>query len=244
MPNTYVIYYGWLTDDRDGEPNNVAQTIAAARTPLLIAHFRTAPPERHVNISPRVLSLMQSVGTQVYAYVATQTGKADLGKIKKTVTDCLAGGVDGIFFDESDSLASDDNLAYYETLARLVRGKGKGIIVNPGVAQCGEKIMQVADRVMVEHQWRNLATGSLWSFRYPGDRFMGVSSNEGAAMGYVVDEARGIADTREAWERGVGWHTSTTTYIELPPWFSAYARAVQASSVRQSVYNQATPSGE
>lgn len=214
MPNTYVIYYGWLTDDHDGESNSDAHAIAAAGTPLLIAHFWTAAPDRHKNITPRVLSLMHRAGTDVFAYVATKNGNADLEQIKQTVTECLAGGVDGIFFDEADALMCDDKLRYYEILAQLIRDKGKSVIVNPGVAQCGEKIMQIADRVMVEHQWRNLATGSLWSFRYPSDRFMGVSSNEGNAMGYLVDEQRAIEDTREAWERGVGWHTSTTTYID------------------------------
>jgi hypothetical protein len=46
-------------------------------------------------------------------------------------------------------------------------------------------------------------------------------------MGYAVDEQRAVADTREAWKRGIGWHTSTTTYIELPDWFAAYAGAVK-----------------
>ena len=46
-------------------------------------------------------------------------------------------------------------------------------------------------------------------------------------MGYVVDEQRAIADTREAWRRAIGWHTSTTTYVELPRWFATYVQAVR-----------------
>ena len=80
---------------------------------------------------------------------------------------------------------------------------------------------------MLEHQWRNLRSGSLWAFRYPAERFMGVSSNEERAMGYTVDEARAIEDTREAWGRGIGWHTSTDVYIELPEWFSRYHAALR-----------------
>ncbi len=92
--------------------------------------------------------------------------------------------------------------------------------------------MEVAGRVMVEHQWRNLRLGSLWSFRYPAQRFMGVSSNEDHAMGYAVDEPRVVEDTREAWRAGIGWHSSTGRYIELPDWFGAYMRAVNSGDAR------------
>ena len=60
---------------------------------------------------------------------------------------------------------------------------------------------------------------------YPAERFMGVSSNEGAAMGYYVNELRVIADTREARERGIGWHASTDRYINLAIWFASHVQA-------------------
>lgn len=229
MPKPYVIYYGWLTDDEDGEPNDVAHGIAAVRAPLLIAQSWTAAPERHRNISPQLLALMHGAGTEVFAYVATGNGKADLREVEESVAEYLTAGVDGIFFDEADSLVSGDKLPYYESLAQSVRNTGKTVILNPGVSQCGEQIMQVADRVMVEHQWRTLARLSPWMARYGADRFMGVSSNEGNAMGYFVDQERAIRDTREAWQAGVGWHTSTNLYIELPGWFTGYMQAIAAA---------------
>ena len=227
MPNTYVIYYGWLTDDADGEPNDDATAIAAVDAPLLIAHCWTAEPDRHLNLSPQVLSLMHARGTQVFAYVATNDGRAKLEEVARSVEAYLGGGVDGIFFDETDPLREAARFDYYSALSKLVRDRGKSVILNTGVAQCGERIMEVADRVMVEHQWRNLRSGSLWSFRYPAERFMGVSSNEGNAMTYVVDRERAVADTREAWQRGLGWHTSTDKYIEVPEWFADYHEAVR-----------------
>src|SRR5688500_4526308 len=60
----FVIYYGWLTDDAQGEPNAVARAIAAAGTPLLIAHLRTAAPAGHRNLSSQVLALMRAAGVQ------------------------------------------------------------------------------------------------------------------------------------------------------------------------------------
>jgi hypothetical protein len=227
MSNTYVIYYGWLADEAHGEPNDEARAIAAAKAPLLIAHAWTAEPDRHRNLSPQVLSLMRDAGTPVFAYVATNSGKARLDDVVALVDDCLDGGADGLFFDEADPLRDEARFEYYGALAKRIRDRGKRVILNPGVAQCGERIMEAADYVMVEHQWRNLRSGSLWSFRYPADRFMGVSSNEGNAMTYVVDRERALADTREAWQRGIGWHTSTDTYIELPEWFAAYHEAVR-----------------
>ena len=223
---TYVIYYGWLCDDARGEPNVAARAIAELRTPLLIAHARTAPPAGHVNLSSRVLALMHEASTQVFAYVPTAWGRADLQKVRRTVGEYLDHGVDGIFFDEGDSLCTDANHAYYAALAAHVRERGSQVIVNAGVAQCGEKIMEVCDRVMVEHAWRDARVRSLWLRRYPAERVMGVSSNEGNAMGYRVDEDRAISDTREAWEAGIGWHTSTERFVELPEWFARYAEAL------------------
>ena len=72
---------------------------------------------------------------------------------------------------------------------------------------------------MVAHQWRDFRRHSRWASRYDRDRFMGISSNEENAMGYVVDAACAAGDAREAWEAGIGWHAATERYIELPEWF-------------------------
>ena len=224
---TYAIFYGWLSDDRSGAPNGVARAIAHAKVPLLIANFWTAPPDRHQNLSAQVIALMHAAGTQVFGYIATGWGEADRGEVQQEIDEYLGAGIDGIFFDEADSLCSDGKLEYYASLAARVRERGGKIILNAGVAQCGEKIMKECDLVMVEHAWREARIRSPWLRRYPADRVMGVSSNEANAMGYVVDEARAIEDTREAWRSGIGWHTSTSGYVELPEWFDGYVSAVR-----------------
>lgn len=226
--NTYIINYGWLSDDASGEPNARANAIAAARTPLLIAQFRTAAPAGHRNLSAQVLSLMQSAGTQVFGYIATAWGRADLRDVRSASAEYLAAGMDGVFLDEADSLCSDAKLDYYTEIASRVRESGGKLILNAGVSQCGEKIMQVCDLLMLEHAWRDALTRSPWLRRYPHDRVMGVSSNEENAMGYAIDEQRAIEDTREAWERGIGWHTSTDRYVELPEWFERYVQALES----------------
>jgi hypothetical protein len=223
---TYVIYYGWLSDDRAGAPNAAAQAIAANAVPLLIAHFRTAPPAGHTNLSAQVMSLMRGAGTQVFAYIPTAWGRADANRALRDIDEYLAAGVDGIFFDEVDSLCSDPLVAYYASLASAVRERGGHVIVNAGVARCGERIMEVCDLLMVEHAWRDVRTRSLWLRRYPEERVMGVSSNEASAMGYAVDAQRAVADTEEAWRCGIGWHTSTDRFIELPEWFASYGEAL------------------
>ena len=222
----YAIYYGWLTEDDAGEPNETARRIAAARVPLLLANLWTAAPERHLNLSEPVLALLQNAGTEVFAYIATDCGKAPLRNVEAQAEECIAVGADGIFFDEADPLREKEQLAYYAALAKRLRGHGKRIVTNPGVAKCGERIMEVSDVLMVEHQWRDLREGSVWMMRYGPERFMGVSSNEDRAMGYVVDEKQAVADTHEAWKRGIGWHTSTDRYTRIPEWFEPYVDTV------------------
>lgn len=227
MPDTYLIYYGWLASDSSGQPNAVARSIATFKVPLLIAQYWTSDHE-HRNLAPPVLALMHAAGTEVYAYVHTGWGDVAFDKAAGDAIEYLDGGVDGIFFDESDSLVSEGKLGYYKNLADAVRMRGGKVILNPGVSRCGECITGVADRIMLEHQWRDFTTHSPWCRRYTSDRFMGVSSNEDNAMGYFVDEQRAIADTREAWSQGIGWHTATSHYIDVPEWFGRYLRSVLA----------------
>lgn len=225
--NTYVIIYGWLSDGASGEPNARANAVAAAGTPLVIAQYRAAPPAAHRNLSAQVLSVLHESGSQVFAYIATDWGRADLRDVQRTSAEYLAAGIDGIFLDEADSLCSDTKLQYYAQLASHVRDSGGKLILNPGVSQCGEKIMQLCDLVMLEHAWRDAFTRSPWLRRYPAERVMGVSSNEDNAMGYPIDEQRAIDDTREAWQRGIGWHTSTDRYVDVPEWFGRYVEALR-----------------
>lgn len=227
MPKTYAIYYGWLTDER-GALTPDALRIAAVGTPLLIAPLMTARPDVHANLSPALLAAMQRAGTEVYAYVASDRGARDIVLAREEVESALEAGVDGIFFDEAPSLPGAKECDYYGELAGLAHEQGKRVIVNPGVARCGQRLLDFADRVMLEHRWRDLKAESAWTSDHPPETFMGVSSNEeGEAMGYTVDEARAVSDTREAWARGIGWHTSTERYAALPRWFEAYMNAVQ-----------------
>ena len=227
MSKSYVIYYGWLCDDDSGTPNDRAVRIRDAEVPLLIAHFWTAEPERHRNLSAQLLSELHARGTQVFSYVRTDQGNADVHEIRELVNQSIDGGVDGIFFDEVPSSLSGDTLRLYRGLSDLVRSKNKAIIMNPGVSRCEASLMDLTDFLMLEHEWRDFRNDSPWAAAHPDERFMGVSSNEGNAMGYEVTEAQAIEDTHEAWqERHIGWHTSTDMYIALPDWFEAWVEAV------------------
>ena len=227
MGNPYVVYYGWLTDDAGGEPNDEARRIAAARPPLLIAHLQAAAPDNHLNLSTQVLALLRAAGTGIFGYVSTDFGRAGLDGVRHAVADNLDTGLDGIFFDESDSMTSTAKFGYYTMLAQPVRQQGRKVVLNSGVSKCGERIMEVADLLMVEHEWRQFPADSPWMAKYGAERFMGISSNEEGAMGYSVDARRAVDDTREAWRAGVGWHAATDRYVVLPDWFETHLDAVR-----------------
>jgi hypothetical protein len=231
MRNTYVVYYGWLIGDAFGNPGAAAVEIADAGVPLLVAECFTKEP-RLTNMSPQVLALMRNAGTEVYAYVSTRWGRLDLADVEQATAERLVDGVDGIFFDEAPSSLNAVTLRYYRTLSDLVRNQGKSVILNPGVSRCDEALMELADKVMVEHEWRDVAAHSPWTSAF-SDRIMGISSNVldergKLPMGYRVNRERAIADTHEAWESGVGWHTSTDVHITIPEWFDDYIDAVSA----------------
>jgi hypothetical protein len=226
MGKSYVIYYGWLTNER-GELTPDAKRIVEAAAPLLIAPLRAAPPATHVNLSPQVLSRLHAAGTEVIAYIDTDYGKVPLEVAQQAVNDALAAGVDGVFYDRTTAWPGGVSLDYYGALSEPVKAAGKLVIANPGVSQCGDMLLRFADRVMLEHKWRNLKTDSPWTVGRLPEIFMGVSSNEHFAMGYSVDEQRALADTREAWEQGIGWHASTDMYRHLPVWFEAYVQGLK-----------------
>lgn len=227
MGRPYVIYYGWLADDAGGEPNAEARRIALARPPLLIAHLQAAAPDNHVNLSGPVLALMRAAGIEVLGYVSTDFGRAKLDGVRRAVADNLDAGLDGIFFDEADPLTGTAKYGYYAMATQPVRQQARKVVLNSGVAQCGERTMELADLLMVEHAWRGLPAASSWMKRYAAERFMGVSSNEEEAMGYRVDGPKAVADAREAWGLGVGWHAATERYVKLPAWFETYIETLR-----------------
>lgn len=228
MSKTYVIYYGWLSE-KNGLLSAEAERIANAHVPLLIAPWMTAKPAAHENLNPAVIARMHDSDTEVFAYVDTGYTQVALKAAKQAVSDALAAGVDGIFYDRASASPQGPVLDYYLALSAPVKAAGKRIIANVGVTQCGGALMRFADHVMLEHRWRNLANSSPWTVHRPPETFMGVSSNEENAMGYEMDEERAVADTREAWQRNIGWHTSTELYAELPTWFETYMTAIRAA---------------
>ncbi|MEI7643545.1 MAG: spherulation-specific family 4 protein [Chloroflexales bacterium] len=224
----YVIYYGWLIADAAGTPSSAAATIAAACPEVLIGFYYTFEP-KYPNFSRQVCDLLRTAQIALFAYVDTNYGNRPLAAVEAETRDYLEKGVDGIFFDRVYNFLDDRQTPYYQRLYALVRSRQKSVIVNTGVAQTGEAIMQVTDILMVEHDWRMLRQLSPWHKRYPSDRFMGNSSNEVGTdlyFDYCIDYETAVRDTYEAWAIGIGWHYSTDHYTTLPTWFPDYARRV------------------
>jgi hypothetical protein len=226
MANTYTIYYGWLIEGGHGAPNDAAKRIAAAALPILVCDFWTREFERRPNMSSKVLSLMQSAGTAVYAHLETRWGEADVEDVKQRASECLDQGADGIFFNQTADLVGDYQLEYYQPLFKHVRTYGKRVILNPGCARIGQGMAAISDLMMVGHHWRSLGTDCGWSPACP-ERFMGVSRNDDGGMGYPVDLDTAVRDTKEAWALGLQWHTSTDHFTELPDWYEAYHAAIR-----------------
>jgi hypothetical protein len=79
---------------------------------------------------------------------------------------------------------------------------------------------------MVGHHWRSLGADCAWAPAC-ADRFMGVSRNDDGGMGYPVDLETAVRDTKEAWAKGIEWHTITDHFAELPEWYEAYLAAIR-----------------
>jgi hypothetical protein len=228
----YVIYYGWLIADAAGRPGPEAAAIAAARPEMLIGFYDTFEP-KYPNFSPQVRDLLHGAQVALVAYIDTNYGNRPLAAVEAEVCDYVARGIDGIFFDQVYNFLDDRYTPYYRRLYDLVRNSGKTVIVNTGVAQSGEAIMDVTDILMVEHDWRMLDELCPWHGRYPSRRFMGNSSNEPGTnryFSYCVDYETAVRDTCEAWASGIGWHYSTDQYTTLPTWFLDYMRRVSSSA--------------
>ena len=223
-----VIYYGWLIDEH-GQPNADARRLAAGKPDMIVAAPYTDHPRRN-NLPISVRALFREAHTQVAIYIATNYGHRPLNQVQSAIADAAANG-DGIFLDEVVATFDSQTWAYYAAIAAQARSAGLTVIANPGLTAIDERIMDIVDIVMLEHQWVQFASGCRWCVKYPPDRFMGVSSNEpGAAkeLGHVIDAQQAEADTRRAWALGVGWHYSCDRYTELPPWYGPYMRRVRA----------------
>ncbi len=225
MSGSYVIFYGWLVQGESAEPNSIALSIAQSRPDILVASFYASEP-RFVNLSPQVRSLLHWGGTKIFSYIPINYGQRSLVSIRLEIEEHLSNGVSGIFFDEVTNFAEDlSELRFCQDLCKLTRELGGAVIMNTGVAQTGEQIMELTDILMLEHQWRAFYQRSPWMRKYPPERFMGVSSNESGAyrcLGYIVDETTIVQDMVEAWMNNIGWHYSTDKYITIPPWFDLY----------------------
>lgn len=222
-----VIYYGWLIDE-NGQPNRAAYQLAASKPDMLIVAGYTEQP-RASNLPAAVRALFHDSHIQIAVYVATNYGQRPLEELQSDIAGSVADA-DAIFLDEVVPAFDAQSGPYYQTIAAQVRSAGKLVIANPGVAALDERIMDIADIVMLEHQWSQFAIGCGWHADYPADRFMGVSSNEPHArqeLGHAIDEQQAVVDTRRAWDMGVGWHYSCDRYTEVPPWYDTYMRAVR-----------------
>ncbi len=202
--------------------------MAAGKPDLIVVAPYTDEPRRN-NLPISVRALFHKAHTQVAIYIATNYGQRPLKDVQSAIADATTNG-DWVFLDEVVPSLDPQTWEYYTAIAGYAHSAGLTVIANPGLATIDERIMDIADIVMLEHQWVQLGSGCGWCVKYPSDRFMGVSSNEpGAAkeLRHAIDIQQAEADTRRAWALGVGWHYSCDRYTEVPPWYETYMHAVR-----------------
>ncbi len=217
-----VLYYGWLVKNDKGEPSRDAVRIASSvKDGIVIVNAFTSQPKL-VNLSPHVLQLMRRGGNKIIAYISTGWCSKPLSDVMSSVEDCITLGVDGFFLDEVASLRYYSNeFLYYAEVYDFIKYLNPNLLVilNPGVGVIDEDIMQVADILSLENQWRRFVSSSIWRHRYDAGRFMGLSTS-------VSNVGEAIAATEEAWSLGIGLHYSTYQYIKLEEWFEEYISGI------------------
>jgi hypothetical protein len=147
-----------------------------------------------------------------------------MGSVLAEVDQLLDDGADGIFVDEATTVSNDWELWYHYQIFEAVKDYDEEnlVIINPGTTALSEDAMLVADIICFEHEWRGIENVD-WMSRYPGWRYMGISSNEFVnVMGYHVDGKSARADLEEARSLNIAYHYSADHYIWLPPWFDVY----------------------
>ncbi|MCL6647483.1 MAG: spherulation-specific family 4 protein [Chloroflexi bacterium] len=230
-PPLSVVYYGWLSRP-DGTLTPAARRLLAARPELLIV-APVAHQPAFCHLRPELVDQFQAGGSRLFAYVATAYGRRDPHESWQEARRALQLGVDGILLDEVPHDLSPVGEQVCHELCHRIREAGGQVILNTGVAETPESLLELADILMLEHAWRRFALASRWRQRYPPARFLGVSSNEPGARRLLssrVNLSTALAATRAAMAAGIGWHVATERYIRLPTWFEHYVAALRSEA--------------
>lgn len=206
---SYVLYYGAFTDE-------IAAHILSVKPTLLITNYYA--------MNADIRSEFGKNNVSIIAYVPIQWTQRDLGSALTEIDQLLKDGADGIFVDEASTVSNEWELWYqyqiYDAVKRI--DDEKIVVINPGTTSLSEDAMLVADIICFEHEWRNIKNVE-WMSRYPGWRYMGISSNEFVkVMGYHVNEQTAKQDLDEARSLNIAYQYSADHYIWLPPWLDVY----------------------
>lgn len=181
-----------------------------------------------VSVDPawvRSVKSAQASGILVLGYVHTGYAHRNPDEILAKIDGVYTGyGVDGIFLDETPTDCGANppgaitNLAYYQALAKFIRGKsGKHLVVmNPGTTPPDNCWMGVAD-VLVTFENPSLAgyqskyIDAAWTHAYPPSRFW-----------HLVFSVPTVAEMQQvaalAHQRGAGWLYVTDDGPDGNPW--------------------------
>jgi hypothetical protein len=225
-------------------PNPYAIEIANHSPTAILTYFRWFDFDDplatlgDVNVTPEILNLFHSKGTEVWAYIPTGWAnspdyfgddypvprkRSEIPTIKALIDDAANRGADGFFIDEVCTFYETGSeltriTDYYTEIRNYIKntyGNDKIVIFNVGTSYVYEPIMNCnPDVICVENDWIRFRSLE-WKQRYPKERFMAYSVREDITVQQAVDE------TFEAWN-DYTWFFSVPHFWHwsyMKPWY-------------------------
>lgn len=189
-----------------------------------------------VNVTPEILDLFHSKGTQVWAYIPTGWAnspnyfeydwprkRSEMSTIKALIDDAAARGADGFYIDEVCTFQETGDeltriIKFYMEIRDYIKnayGSNKLVIFNAGTSYVGEAIMSCnPDVICVENDWVGFRSVE-WKQNYPKERFMAYSVRDTITVQEAVEE------TFDAWNE-YAWFFSVPHFWDwsvMKPWY-------------------------
>ncbi len=188
----------------------------------------SSPPSATLSAFAHGIGILHAAGVTVLGYVRTSYGQRDLAQVEADVqTYAQCYGVDGVFFDEVSSQASQ--AGYYGQAAaaaradiRPIRGETALVAINPGTYP-DSTIAATADiTVMHESADLNLAAVPAGLSRYAPARFaylaLGLSNLpqlQASMLSSLYRQGFGYVDLTDQGAGGDPWAALSTQYTAM-----------------------------
>lgn len=249
----FALYNTLRLADENGEPTEACMRLAKTKPFFVCSQYKLGGRR---NLTSQVIDLFHSYNVKVFAHIWGHE-RADPNIPHKTLDETLAmidealtvEGIDGLWFGEVYHFMRQPQIdptgerkQYFIDCYNHVKNINQDLTVvfNTGTNFTSEEIMNYCDILSVETRWASFAVESKWWKNYAADRFVGVTKELNwkgeMKMVYRVSLARAVYDTKEAWNLGFGFHSSSVRADALSVWLEDYARLIyEDGEVPQSI---------